>query len=510
MTEQTRRLDPAVAATMMRTLLTQCDNGSWASRPAPRVVETAVAAFALASAGSRDSRGVVSRARAWLFRDPPRTTAPAGAVLLEEALWSLGVDDGEPVRLPALSRERADGFGDRYWFGLLVQVLAVQGDRPVTGGLPLPQLRDTVRDIADRTAREREDPRHAVEALAAHVLLERPLRADEAGWRALERLMAEQAPDGSYGEDVIATALALLALGTVGAGGEAWRRARDHLIRVQDGDGAWPARSADVIETALTVRVFHDDPAFAEHALPGALAFLRAAQRDDGGWGATQNAPSDASLTGLVLSALAGLPLPRRTTDRACSYLARRQNADGLWGEGRLGEETVAHVVAGLRLHRHTHRVPYEKAQAWLTERVGAAGPDPDSGWILGLPYAVHRTVDALGSAAPEALDAVRVLATLQNADGGWPQTPGAASTPAATGTTLAVLEACGALTEERRAPALDYLLAGRNDGTGRPGALTETVGPWPLPVRQAGLTRAFAAWGLTATLGRACAGLPA
>ncbi|WP_307711425.1 prenyltransferase/squalene oxidase repeat-containing protein [Streptomyces sp. V4I23] len=367
--------------------------------------------------------------------------------------------------------------------------------------MSLKELRGAISDISDWAARAPADPASTVEALAAHILLERPQHAGQAGWPALEHLMARQSPDDSYG-DVIAAAFTMLALSSVGARGGAWSRSLDYLIRVQRSDGSWTDRTADVVETALITRALRDDPAFAEHALPGALAFLCSAQRHDGGWGATVQAPSDVSLTGLVLSAVAGLPLPRHISERACAYLMSRQTPDGLWGHGKPCEETVAHVVAALRQHVGRHHVPYDKAERWLAARVrNASGLAHGTSHILGLPYAVHQMTEALGCSAPESVEAARTLASLQNPDGGWPEQLDGPSTPAATGIALVVLRQCGLLTAERRAPALDHLVSGLGEqGTWR-GSLPEMARIWPLPVQLSGVTHALAAWGLHAAL---------
>ncbi|MEU8528537.1 prenyltransferase/squalene oxidase repeat-containing protein [Streptomyces sp. NPDC048629] len=499
-----RQLDSAVAAAAMHCLLTQQDNGSWTGRAVPRTAETAMACFALSWAGDMNTRGTVARSRAWLFGRPVRHDGETLAETVDSVLWSLAVDDGAPIDLSAARALAIHPEESRLLD--VVQMLALYGDRPIQGGRTLQDLRRSFQEAYQETTPNRPTSRSRVESLAMAVLLDMPLSEDEPAWQAVDRLISAQSPDGSFAGDVMTTALGLLALGAAAKDSDAWRRCRDHLVAAQHADGVWLREPSDVLETALTLRAFRADPAFAGHALPTAASFLRASQNTDGGWPARRGDESDTGVTALVLVALAGVIVPDRIVTRAFAFIESRQTAAGLWPAGASTaappcEETVAHVVAALRRYPQAHTVAYERARAWLREKdqaLPAPATEQRDGRFLGLPYATFRTADALGWIAPESQAAARALAQLQNFDGGWPLRPGGDSTPAATGLALAVLEQAGVLDERRWADGLDYLLtAHREDGRWEGGR--ETVDPRPLPTCSQAVVQAFAGQGLYA-----------
>lgn len=499
-----QRLETAVSETVMHCLLTQRDNGSWGDRPAPRTTETAMVCFALSWSGDNDSRKAVARARGRLFRHPPEPTSNPLADLVESALWSLAIDDGEPVELGPV---RAASPEETRLVNL-VQVMALYGDRPIHHSLSLDELRRAFRDESSGPEAGPVEAISRVENLAAAVLLDMPLHEHEPAWQAVDRLMSVQSLDGSFAQDPLATALALLALGVAAHGSEAWHRCRDHLLATQLPGGVWRGRPLDVLETALVIRAFRKDPAFEEHALPAAVSFLRAVQNADGGWPVRTGDASDTGATALVLAAVAGLVLPDRVVTRAVAFLESRQSPDGLWAAGDDTaappcEETVAHVVAALRQYPVAHSVPYERARSWLRDREAARGGptlEGREGRFLGLPYAVFRTVDAFGRSTQESRSAADVLAALQNEDGGWASRPGGASAPGPTGLALAALKEAGILDERQWAAGVDYLLTHRGS-EGCWESAPQMTDPRPLPCSSRAVTQAFAIGGLHAAL---------
>ncbi|MER5889376.1 prenyltransferase/squalene oxidase repeat-containing protein [Streptomyces sp. NPDC001941] len=270
----------------------------------------------------------------------------------------------------------------------------------------------------------------------------------------------------------------------------------------QRADGSWRGGPAplDVLETALTVRAFREDPAFREHALPAALTYLGATQHDDGGWAETAGSPrTEPGVTGLVLSSLAGLPVPHRLLEGGFAFLQEHQGADGLWCERARaprgpGAEAVAHVLAALRAHPSAHLIPVEGALTWLGARVHQAGDGADAGPRLpGLPCAVLRTADALGAHSPHSWEAARALAGARRPDGGWSHTGDGPGTPGATGLALAALARTGLLHQGSWETAVALLLGHRADGG--PGVRE----PGPLPYHSPVVTDAFVMTGLNA-----------
>ncbi|MFI1980768.1 hypothetical protein [Streptomyces wedmorensis] len=250
-----RRLDSPGVTTPMHCLLTPRDDGSRSIRPAPGFVETAMVGFVLALSGDRAAKGAVARARRWLFNHPADPTVSSLTHMVENALWSLAVDDGEPVDLgavPAQTPEEAQLVN-------LVHVLAVYGDRPVHGGLNLQELRHAFQEAYGGRGDEPRPDSGSPESLAVAVLLDVRLREDQPSWMLVEHLMSVQERDGSYAWNVVVTALALLALVTSARDSDAFRRCQEYLLATQRADGTWLNGPADVLEPEPTVRSFRED-----------------------------------------------------------------------------------------------------------------------------------------------------------------------------------------------------------------------------------------------------------
>ncbi|MGW3635844.1 prenyltransferase/squalene oxidase repeat-containing protein [Streptomyces sp. NPDC005122] len=501
MADRARSLDGAIAAAVMHSMLTQRDNGSWASGLAARTTETAITCFALARSGDPASRASVARARSWLFWHPVQRGAASMAGKTAAALWSLAVDDGVPIDIgPARSCAAPR---EEHRLLDIVQLLALHGNRSLHGGKSLKDLRLVVHDAYRSCDPRRPHGCEHVLALAAAVLLDMPLDAGPAR-QVVERLFALQAPDGSFADDVTTTAISFLALGVGARNTDAWTRCRNHLMTAQSEDGAWRPASADVLETAVTLRAFRADPAFKAHALHTAIAFLYGVQNPDGGWPARSGGTSDSGVTALVLTGMTGLIVPDRVISRAFAFLQHRQNPDGLWASAPLPgvppcEETVADVLAALRRYPQAHTISAERARTWLRERHSepfVPAPSHSKGSFPGLPYAAFRTADALGWRDPHTQAGTRPLTLLQNNDGGWPTRPRGTSKPAATGLALAILERSGHLDAEKRTRGIAFLLAAQVQD-GRWTSPAQTPQTQPLPALSPILTHAFVALGL-------------
>ena len=247
-----------------------------------------------------------------------------------------------------------------------------------------------------------------------------------------ERVLSFLAPgqDGEAArpcdESVRDTALAALALG----GGPEAARARAALLarfrpageRRNGGPavGGWAAgdlhAQADAETTALALRALlatgnaGSEDGQLIRAAAGSLAGL---QRDDGGWGAMPGEPSAADVTGTVMEALAAVGGPAQPAlARAARFLEETQHGEGYW--------------------RGTRGVCLIHGTAMALRGLRAAGVDCREATVL---------------------RAGEWLRSVQNADGGWGESPescegslfhGGPSTPAQTAWALLGLLAGG------------------------------------------------------------------
>ncbi|MGW7369011.1 hypothetical protein ACWGI8_37715 [Streptomyces sp. NPDC054841] len=489
-TSKEQALAMAVRAAVMHCLMSQHNSGSWNIR-SPRVSDTALACIALALKRDDASNAAVARARAWLTEHGVEQLREFSGPV-ERLLWALAVDDTRPVELDIDAFEAGSAAAVRW--SRLVMAIALYSDRAVHGGPSVETLRESLSVAGHNSS--------SLEETVAYVLTEAPTPNFEGANRAVDRLAAGDrglAAAGSRGP--IHTSLALMAQDAVAPASEAARRHRSRLLVAQQSDGTWGCSAGDVRSTALTLRALREDPAFVAHARPHALAFLLAAQNDDGGWPLSFGTESDSSTTGLVLTAFAGLELPDNVVLRGLSFLGERQTTAGLWtvpsAHGELEaacEETTSHVVAALRQYPEVSAPSAERARAWLADRARESSPVPHQ--HRGQPYAAYRTADALGWSESLGRAVALRLLRLQNNDGGWSHEDGGASTPSATGIALAALGNAGVLDPEVWQSGTDFILRSRRqDGSWSAEALIAE--PRPLWLHCPAITQSFTALGL-------------
>ncbi len=153
-------------------------------------------------------------------------------------------------------------------------------------------------------------------------------------------------------------------------------------------------------------------------------AKLRAVQNADGGWGLAAGYGSDPLDTALAVLALSGASdTPAAALDLAAAYLVARQGADGGWsnvaGGASRGSVTAA-VLRALKAAGKQDAVA-ERALTWLATKQNPDGGFGDS------PSTAHDTADVLqavielGAAARiRAGGAVSYLSAGQTAEGSW------------------------------------------------------------------------------------------
>jgi len=472
---------------------TQTAAGSWGMPPEPRMFDTGVVAFALSRLPASDRvTAAVRRAARWLAAAVPQTHHPL-ARLMEEL----------PHRLLTGARDRID-LRDPAFFTpilrrktLLLHALATVAGCGVDAPIPLEQIRAS---LVAKLAEPIEMKRWGRADLAAvHVLL-----GNEPG-PGLEALVPLQSADGGFVHNPISTALAGLALVVAAPGSPALVRCTERLLQTQLPDGTWRFFETDVWDTSLMVRTFRRHPGFRARCLPRALAFLRAAQNADGGWGFRSALESDNDSTACALMCFVDpSPEDRPLVHRALELLARMQRPDGLWrtwqsAEDAPAKDCIAHVIETLRLHGGEHQIESARARAWLRAALSGAGDRVErwrADWYHSTTYGLLEIGRALGPADPLGRDVERVLDQLQREDGSWAVEPDGAGTPLDTGLGLAArLARVGAL-DAASLRAVEFLLRSQApDGTwpGRPCM----VGPRPLLIEMGTNTHAFTAWGL-------------
>lgn len=125
--------------------------------------------------------------------------------LVEQALWSLAVDDAQPVELrhPALVGAVLKDSEEMRWFGV-VQALALHRDRPIRGGLSVDALRRALRNHPVD-----EEPAGGVSAGSyrrpgspdLYVVLEFLSEGQESALAAAQRLALAQSADDDFGRN---------------------------------------------------------------------------------------------------------------------------------------------------------------------------------------------------------------------------------------------------------------------------------------------------------------------
>ncbi|WP_327693750.1 prenyltransferase/squalene oxidase repeat-containing protein [Streptomyces sp. NBC_00459] len=433
--ETQRCLDRAAAACMAA----QQPNGSWATPARPRILENALAAFALTEGG----RGFPHQDRlyAWLRQAEPQRHDVFTAAA-DDWLRTLVLDGTRSPSLPVLPLVDA---AHRRRLTLL-QTLGVAAGAP---DCPPLALLSHATSALGHDAGASLTGWHRAQILSAAIIA-RHAAGLPVNDGLVAALIAEQSPDGSFHAMPLVTAMACLALTRATPGRPATLRCADRLLADQHADGTWRFTTFDVWDTGLMVRCLRGHSDFDTHARPRALDFLARVQSPQGGWGSVSGAIAgaglacDADTTGNTLLALAGTNQGRRAWPAAADYARAHQDDRGLWTtwtttSDTMAQDTIAHMVAGIRAHA-PEEVEVRRATRWLLRQHRCSGRWT-ADWYIFPGYPAAEISPVVGWHTGAVRSEARALAATQNSDGGWPVFPGGgSSSPAATALAVTVL----------------------------------------------------------------------
>ncbi|UFS99506.1 prenyltransferase/squalene oxidase repeat-containing protein [Nocardia huaxiensis] len=482
---------------------TQDAAGSWTTPPAPRILETGFACYALSVAGGADD--AVTRARTWLALNSASLQHDPIAIMTENALRDLSL--GKAVELdpdhPALRNPVLR------WRIALVQALTlhagqwehVWGDRAEAA---LAQLRSELSERYETARKDRLRVWSIVEIAAARVIVETHLGDVEAAREAAATIESIQSEDGSVAGMPISTAMAVLALGIADPGGDAVRRARAYLVAQQLDNGGFGLLVCDVWDTIVTIWAFREHETFRQHSRDRAVAFLESMQHPDGGFPYATTVEPDLDSTAAALHALVGISDPA-VIERSVGLYRDHQRPDGLWNTYYYAKDVptddcVAHIVAVLKQLPEAGMPSITAARQWLSDRFSAG--EEFLCVYRNRPYTIDTIGAAIGYDHPAVRDAAARVAAAQNSDGGWGQEAGEDSCATATGAALACLVHVGWQDSAALDRAVEYLAATQHADGSWPGP-PELLGPRPLLSYVPAQSHAVVATGLMTLSGR-------
>ncbi len=188
--------------------------------------------------------------------------------------------------------------------------------------------------------------------------------------------------------------LARQAYGLLNAGGSASTSHEAVIARHHD-SGGWgmgPGYASDPLDTALALTALVLRPPEDATIIDQAMQYLAASQRPDGSWNARDRGPGRVSVTTRVLSVLRRFNRRETAQEKALTWLASMQQADGGFGEGSSTIHDTAHVLRTLILLEATDRVRIGEVGAYLL-----AQQHTDGSWD-GSRYTTALTLLALNS----------------------------------------------------------------------------------------------------------------
>ena len=165
-----------------------------------------------------------------------------------------------------------------------------------------------------------------------------------AGRDLLEAIRKRRRADGSISGFVSYTAFGVMAMRASGAAPT--EGAVAFLRSAQNEDGGFGLTTTAVSDTDMTAVVLQALAAAGAAAPDGAVAYLRSNQNADGGFGQFRGRSSNAQSTSYALQGLIAARAPAEMTDRAIRYLRLLQRADGSIRYSATSAQTPVWVTA--------------------------------------------------------------------------------------------------------------------------------------------------------------------
>ena len=484
----------AIATATEGLLARQRGDGSWLDYLPSAAISTATSAVALHYADPAGSRDLIAAGLRWLRRsqlpsggwgDAPGSPATLSASAMAVAALAL-LAPGEAVQDISRALAWLDSKGgmaavaDPGQCGLHVlclQFLALAGlydqarirPMPAVVGLLPRRLRRRVSFVVPVTLSWAVMQLHTWDRspLARAVLRLAQPRA----FAYFDELARFEPPDGGSQESPLLVSLICLAFARSGQRPDLVRKCVAYLRKTVRPDGSWPVnRDLECSATAFVSAALQDCGLGTHHQLLTAEIWLRSCQRDTAfpptgcppgawAWSAESGWPNTDD-TANALRVLAGFGYgtddPQVAT--GVQWLLRMQNSNGSWSCFSRNNHVsldapcsaiTSHAVAALHLAAGlTPRDrPVARAVSWLGRVQHADGSVPCL-WYRGDTAGTARTLDVLGSLGLGAHGTARRcqhwLLSTQNADGGWGDGHGAASSAEETAWALTGLLSAG------------------------------------------------------------------
>lgn len=186
---------------------------------------------------------------------------------------------------------------------------------------------------------------------------------DFGGQDLVAALRERQRGDGSWQGQVNLTAYAMLAL-RAGDSSAGTSRAVAWMRRAQNDDGGWGSAPGRPSEPDSTGSALQGLASAGAGGLSPAIAYLRRTQRREGGWGLNETGVTNSQSTAWAVQGLVAANVDpaqvKRNGRSGLDYLASRQRADGAYSYSSASDQTPVWVTAQAVLATSREALPIE------------------------------------------------------------------------------------------------------------------------------------------------------